>query len=94
MSCLAVDGAEQLVAAGSLQGAVSVYACPTARSWSGQLTALARLEAEVRALCWRHAQWSGRLLYVGTAAGKVLSISVNKRKVRTPTVERGSSVLW
>ncbi|KAF0287190.1 Hermansky-Pudlak syndrome 5 [Amphibalanus amphitrite] len=80
VTCLAIDPGEQLVAAGSVQGGVSVYACPTARSWSGQLTALARLDSEVRAICWRHAHWSGRLLYVGTAAGKVLSLSVSRRK--------------
>ncbi|XP_037071319.1 Hermansky-Pudlak syndrome 5 protein homolog [Pollicipes pollicipes] len=98
VTCLAVDGAEQLVAAGSQQGAVSVYACPTARSWSGQLAALARLDAEVRALCWRHAHWSGRLVYVGTAAGKVLSIGVGKKKTPaasatiTPMLQLDSAV--
>ena len=82
MTCLAVDGAEQLVAAGSLHGTVSVYACPTAGSWSGPVVALARLDGWVGALCWQPAHWSGRLLYVGTENGKVLAISINNKKVR------------
>ena len=80
--CLSVDGGERLLAAGSARGAVNVLACPAAGGWSGQLTALARLEAAVQALCWRPGPAPERLLYVGTAAGKVLAISVNSKVLR------------